>query len=264
MTGDAAGEGELLEQPLHPSFVLRDVWVELAVGAYQVSVGHHGGAAVARAGDEDGVQVILLDDAVQVDVEEVQSGGGAPVAEQPGLHVVQLQGLLEERVVVEIDLADGQVVGRAPIGVHLCEQFGGERLVHAFFLWFFVFRRFAICHLPFQPLVLSGAAGLAESPSTRQTVLAIVTSSSVRITRTVTRLGRGEMTGALVSFFLASSRMPRNSRPSQIRARTGKAFSPIPPVKTSVSNPPRAAAKPPIHFFTWQQNSATASAARTS
>ena len=32
-------------------------------------------------------------------------------------------------------------------------------------------------------------------------------------------------------------------------SRTSGAFSPIPPVKTSVSNPPSAAAKEPIHFL---------------
>ena len=41
MARNAAGEGELLEQPLHPVLVLRDVWVHFAVGAFQISVGHH-------------------------------------------------------------------------------------------------------------------------------------------------------------------------------------------------------------------------------
>src|ERR1017187_10192752 len=94
---------------------------------------------------------------------------------------------------------------------------------------------------------------LMDRPSTRQTVLAIVTSSFVRITRTVTRLALAEMTAALALFLLASRLMPRNWRASQIGARPGKAFSPRPPVKTSVSNPPRAAAKAPIHFFAWKQ-----------
>jgi hypothetical protein len=42
------------------------------------------------------------------------------------------------------------------------------------------------------------------------------------------------------------------------------AFSPMPPANTSVSRPPSAAANALIHFFAWQQTSATASAARLS
>ena len=78
VAGDAAGERELGEQAFHARFVLGDVGIELAVGAFQVGVGHHAGSAVAGAGDEDGVQVILLDDAVQVDVEEVQARAWCP------------------------------------------------------------------------------------------------------------------------------------------------------------------------------------------
>jgi hypothetical protein len=47
------------------------------------------------------------------------------------------------------------------------------------------------------------------------------------------------------------SAMPRWPSPSHTRARTGAAFSPMPPAKTSVSSPPSAAAKAPIHFFVW-------------
>ena len=64
-------------------------------------------------------RVVFLDDAVQVDVDEVEAGCGAPVAEQPGLDVLRFQRLLQERIVVEVDLPDRQIVGRAPVRVHL-------------------------------------------------------------------------------------------------------------------------------------------------
>ncbi|MPM37374.1 hypothetical protein SDC9_83985 [bioreactor metagenome] len=50
MAGHAAGEGELLEQPLHARLVLADVGIDLAVGAVQPVLGHHGVAAVPRTG----------------------------------------------------------------------------------------------------------------------------------------------------------------------------------------------------------------------
>ena len=55
---------------------------------------------------------------------------------------------------------------------------------------------------------------------------------------------------AAAAVFLAPfSLRPRNSRPPQIRARTSGAFSPMPPAKTSVSNPPSVPAMPQIHFL---------------
>ena len=120
VTGYAAGKRELGEQALHPRLVGGDVRVDLAVGALEIGVRHQSRSAVTRTGDIDHVEVVLLDDAVQVGIEEVQAGRGAPVAEQPRLDVFLGQGLLQQRIVVEIDLPDGQVVGGAPVRVDRC------------------------------------------------------------------------------------------------------------------------------------------------
>ncbi len=125
--GDAAGEGELPEQPGHPRDVLGDARVELAVGALQVGVGHHPGAAVAGTADVDGVQVLVPDDPVEVRVDQVQAWRGAPVAEQPGLDVLRAKGFGQQRVAEQVDLPHRQVVGSAPPGVD-CVEFGyGQR-----------------------------------------------------------------------------------------------------------------------------------------
>jgi ribosome biogenesis protein Nip4 len=50
------------------------------------------------------------------------------VAEQPRLHVLRFQGLAQQRVVEQVDLADRQVVGCAPVGVHLLQLFRREDL----------------------------------------------------------------------------------------------------------------------------------------
>ena len=81
------------------------------------------------------------------------------------------------------------------------------------------------------------------------TDLAIMSSSSVRMTRTLTRPASGEISGAFFALRFWFSSMPRKPSPSQIRSRMSGAFSPMPPAKTSVSNPPSAAAKEPIHFL---------------
>ena len=127
VAGDAAGERELREEPLHARLVLADVGINLAVGSLQVGVGHQRRPAVPGAGDVEHVQVVFLDDPVQMDVEEVLARRGSPVTEQARLDVLELQRLLEERVVHQIDLADGQVVRGPPVGVHLAQLLGGKR-----------------------------------------------------------------------------------------------------------------------------------------
>ena len=93
VAADAAGEGELLEELAHARLVLALVRVDLGVGALQVDRAEHARRAVAGAGQEDRVEVVLLDQPVQVDVGEAQARARAPVAEQALLDVLGLQRL---------------------------------------------------------------------------------------------------------------------------------------------------------------------------
>jgi hypothetical protein len=52
------------------------------------------------------------------------------VVNKPGVLMAEAVGLLEQRVVVEIDLADGQVVGWPPIRIHQCPLFVRQRGCH--------------------------------------------------------------------------------------------------------------------------------------
>ena len=82
------------------------------------------------AGDIDHVEVVFLDDPVKVNVNEVQAGRGSPMTEEPRLDVILCEGLLEQRIVVEIDLTDREVVGSPPIGVDQCPFLFGQRVCH--------------------------------------------------------------------------------------------------------------------------------------
>ena len=108
--------------------------IDLAVGAFQVGVGDQRRAAVPGAGDVDHVKVILVDDPVQMHVDEVLARRRSPVPQQQGFHVRQLERLSKQGVVVEIDLADGQVIGGPPVGIDLAELFRrkGNLLVFGF------------------------------------------------------------------------------------------------------------------------------------
>ena len=128
VTGNAAGKRELREQALHPLFVAGDVRIYLAVGAFQVGVRDQGRPAVPWAGHIDHVEIVRLDDAVQVGVDEVQARRGSPVPEQPRLYVLLGQRLLEQRIVVEIDLADRKVVCGPPVRVDQCPFVGRQHV----------------------------------------------------------------------------------------------------------------------------------------
>src|SRR6185503_13439536 len=68
-----------------------------------------------------------LDDPVAVGVDEAEARRRAPVPEQAGLDVLGAQRLAQERVGLQIDLADGQVVRGAPVRVDRRELVVVER-----------------------------------------------------------------------------------------------------------------------------------------
>jgi len=117
VAGNATGEGELAEELGHAGFVLAGAVVALAPGALQPGVRHDRGTAVAGTGDVDGVQVAGDDDPVEVRVQQVQTGTGAPVPEEPRLDVLHGQRLAQQRVAPEVDLPDSEVVRRPPVRV---------------------------------------------------------------------------------------------------------------------------------------------------
>ena len=118
---DAAGKRELPKQLLQAGFVAADLGVDLAVAAFQVGVAHHRRAAMAGARDIDHVQIAGLDDAVEVRIDEVLARCRAPMPQQHGFDVGQAQRALEQRVVPQEDLADGQIVRGTPVGVQVAQ-----------------------------------------------------------------------------------------------------------------------------------------------
>ncbi len=61
-------------------------------------------------------------------IDEVLARRRAPVSDDQRLHVRQFQRLSQQRIVVKIDLPNGQIVGSAPVGIHLAQQFRRESI----------------------------------------------------------------------------------------------------------------------------------------
>ena len=66
----SAREGELLEEPLKTLLVLRCVAVGFTPDTFQIEVGDQAWGTVTRAGDDKGIEVVLFDHAVEMDVSE--------------------------------------------------------------------------------------------------------------------------------------------------------------------------------------------------
>ena len=77
---------------------------------------------MTRADDVHHVQVILFDQPVEVHIKKVEPRRRTPMAEQTRLDVVERQGHLKQSIVLQINLPDRQIIGGAPIGVHLLEE----------------------------------------------------------------------------------------------------------------------------------------------
>jgi hypothetical protein len=123
----AAGKRKLLEELLQSRLVLGHIGINFAPGAFEIDVADDGGTSVTGAGDVEHVEVVLFNDPVQVDVDEVLARGRAPVPDDKLFNVGQLQRFFQQRIVVEIDLADREVIGRAPVGVHFSQEVRGKR-----------------------------------------------------------------------------------------------------------------------------------------
>src|ERR1700688_4980132 len=97
ITGNSTGERKLLKQSLQAGFILRNVGIKFGVGSFKVSVGDHAGTAVAWPSNVDAIQIVFLDDAVEVRIDEIQPGRRTEMPEQPGFNMLGLQWLAQQR-----------------------------------------------------------------------------------------------------------------------------------------------------------------------
>ena len=81
MTRNAIRPGELPKEPQHPVSAALDIRKALGVGAFEIAMRHQPRTAMTRADDINHVQIVFFDQPVQMDINEVEPGGGAPMPE---------------------------------------------------------------------------------------------------------------------------------------------------------------------------------------
>ncbi len=127
MAADPSRKGELLEEFVHAFLVLALLRINLRVRAFQVDGPQYAGRAVSRTGQEDHVQIVFLDQPVQVNIDERQARARSPVAEQAVLDVFRPERLLQQRVLLQVDHPQGEVIAGPPVGIRLAQIVRAER-----------------------------------------------------------------------------------------------------------------------------------------
>ena len=75
--------------------VLRDLWIELRVGTFQISVGDNAWTAMSGAGDVDRIEIARFDHAIHMRVNKVQARRGAKMSEKARLDILQRERLAQ-------------------------------------------------------------------------------------------------------------------------------------------------------------------------
>ena len=68
---------------------------------------------MTRTSEEDCIQVVLVDQPIEVNVREAQSGARPPVAEETLLDVLVLQRFTQQRIAPQVD-HPGREIGAGP------------------------------------------------------------------------------------------------------------------------------------------------------
>src|SRR5215813_7633551 len=114
MTTDAARERELLEERKQPFDVFALRWISFGIRSFQIHRSQHAWSAMPRSSQENCIEIVLLYEAIQVNVTEAQPRTGSPVTQQSLLDVLSLQRFPKQRIVLQINHPHGQVIARSP------------------------------------------------------------------------------------------------------------------------------------------------------
>ena len=80
MARDTTWKRKLFEQMLHAIGILGNIRVILAVSTLKISISDQAWSPMTRTSDVDHVLVILLDDAVEVDIDKVETWSSTPMS----------------------------------------------------------------------------------------------------------------------------------------------------------------------------------------
>jgi hypothetical protein len=106
VTGNAAWKTKLLEELLHPFFVLTDVGINLAVSSLEICVCNQRRTAVPRPDHINNIEIIACNNTIEMDAKHVEPRRSSPMPEQAWFDMFTAKRFLEEWIVHQVDLTD--------------------------------------------------------------------------------------------------------------------------------------------------------------
>src|SRR4030095_10541069 len=94
-------------------------WIDFRVGSFDVNRAQHAGRAVTWTSHVNHVEVEHFYDTIQVRIYKGERGAGAPVSEHARFDMFGLQFFTQQRVVLKVDHAEGQIIRGPPKRVQL-------------------------------------------------------------------------------------------------------------------------------------------------
>jgi len=117
VAADAARKRELAKELAQTVLVARFVGINLAVRSLEIGIRECRRSSVARSRDVDNVEIVLLDETIEMDPHERLTRIRTKVAEQPVLHMFGRERRAQQRILEQIDHADAEIIGGAPVRV---------------------------------------------------------------------------------------------------------------------------------------------------
>src|SRR5581483_3271556 len=105
--------------------------IYLGVGAFKINVRNYCRTAVSRTRQKDHVSVMLSDQSIEVYIHQVQTWRCPPMTKQARLDVLRLERLTQQRIFLQVNLPDGEVIRRVPVPLDPVEKFERERTAYS-------------------------------------------------------------------------------------------------------------------------------------
>src|ERR1700679_1188325 len=87
MAWNAVRPGELAEQPLNAVGAALYVRVALGIGAFEIGICHEPRPTMPGSRDQNHIEVLPSNDAIEMDIDEIETGRRTPMTEKPRLDV---------------------------------------------------------------------------------------------------------------------------------------------------------------------------------
>ncbi len=98
MTWHTSRRRELAKEQAHTLGILRHLWIDFRVGAFQIDIREQRRPTMSWAGQVDHVHVVILDEPIEVDIDETETRRCAPVSQQAWLDMFRSKRLFQERI----------------------------------------------------------------------------------------------------------------------------------------------------------------------